>query len=105
MRSRATGSLLLLLLPLALLPPPVRRAERTADSPEPAGALDSPYDGPDAATTPRPWPSFRGPNASGVADGQRPPTTWHVPRGTNVLWKTPIPGLGHSCPVIGGDRV
>jgi putative CocE/NonD family hydrolase len=51
------------------------------------------------------WPSFRGPNASGVADGQFPPLTWDVPKGVNVRWKTPIPGLGHSCPVVWGDRV
>jgi outer membrane protein assembly factor BamB len=51
------------------------------------------------------WPSFRGPDASGVADGQHPPLTWDVKTGTNVRWKTPIPGLGHSCPIIWGDRV
>ena len=51
------------------------------------------------------WPQFRGPSATGVADGQHPPTTWDVKAGTNVRWKTPIPGLGHSCPVVWGDRV
>jgi outer membrane protein assembly factor BamB len=51
------------------------------------------------------WPQFRGPNATGIADGQHPPTTWDVKAGTNVLWKTPIPGLGHSCPIVWGDRV
>ena len=51
------------------------------------------------------WPQFRGPDATGVADGQHPPTTWDVKDGTNVRWKTPIPGLGHSCPVVWGDRV
>jgi outer membrane protein assembly factor BamB len=51
------------------------------------------------------WPSFRGPNASGVADGQFPPVTWDAGSGRNVRWKTPIPGLGHSCPVVWGDRV
>ncbi len=51
------------------------------------------------------WPSFRGPNASGVADGQFPPLAWDVQKGSNVLWKTPIPGLGHSCPVVWDDRV
>ena len=51
------------------------------------------------------WPSFRGPNASGIADGQHPPTTWDTAKGTNVRWKTPIPGLGHSCPIIWGDRI
>jgi outer membrane protein assembly factor BamB len=51
------------------------------------------------------WPQFRGPRATGVADGQHPPTTWDVKSGTNVRWKTPIPGLGHSCPIVWGDRV
>jgi outer membrane protein assembly factor BamB len=54
---------------------------------------------------PQNWPSFRGPNASGVADGQFPPLTWDVPKNVNVRWKTPIPGLGHSCPVVWDDRV
>ncbi|HEV3384787.1 MAG TPA: PQQ-binding-like beta-propeller repeat protein [Gemmata sp.] len=54
---------------------------------------------------PENWPQFRGIDASGVADGQDPPLKWDVKAGTNVLWKTPIPGLGHSCPVIWGDRV
>lgn len=51
------------------------------------------------------WPAFRGVNASGVADGQDPPVTWDVKTGANVRWKTPIPGLGHSCPVVWGDKV
>jgi outer membrane protein assembly factor BamB len=51
------------------------------------------------------WPSFRGPAASGVADGQNPPTEWNAMSGHNVLWRTPIPGLGHSSPVIWGDRI
>ena len=51
------------------------------------------------------WPQFRGPNASGVADGQQPPITWDTKAGTNVRWKTAIPGLGHSCPVVWGNRV
>ncbi len=51
------------------------------------------------------WPSFRGPDGSGVADGQHPPLTWDVKSGANVQWQTPIPGLGHSCPIVWGDRV
>jgi outer membrane protein assembly factor BamB len=51
------------------------------------------------------WPSFRGAFASGVADGQLPPTTWDVDKAGPRLWKTPIPGLGHSCPIVWGDRV
>jgi outer membrane protein assembly factor BamB len=51
------------------------------------------------------WPSFRGPDGTGVADGQHPPITWNLKDGNNVRWKTPIPGLGHSCPVAWGNRI
>ena len=51
------------------------------------------------------WPSFRGPSASGIADGQRIPDTWDVASGKNIRWKTAIPGLAHSSPVVAGDRV
>jgi outer membrane protein assembly factor BamB len=50
------------------------------------------------------WPQFRGANAAGLARGE-PPTTWNVETGENILWKTPIPGLGHSSPVIWGNRL
>ncbi|MDX2149092.1 MAG: PQQ-binding-like beta-propeller repeat protein [Bryobacteraceae bacterium] len=43
------------------------------------------------------WPSFRGPLASGLAA--------QPPAGTRVLWKIPIPGLGHSSPVVAGGRI
>jgi outer membrane protein assembly factor BamB len=52
-----------------------------------------------------PWPSFRGPQASGIADGQNPPLEWDARSGHNVQWKVEIPGLGHSSPVVWGDRV
>ena len=51
------------------------------------------------------WPSFRGPRASGVADGNQLPIAWDVTKGTNIAWKTPIPGLAHSSPIVWGDRV
>jgi len=50
------------------------------------------------------WPSFRGPNASGIADGLELPTRWDAVTGTNVDWKTAIPGLGHSSPILWEDR-
>ena len=61
-----------------------------------------------SATDPRPgldWPSFRGIRATGVADGFKTPTTWNVPQGQGVRWKTTIDGLGHSSPVVWGDRL
>ncbi len=51
------------------------------------------------------WPQFRGPRAAGVAAGQYPPARWDIAAGTNVRWKTPIPGLGHASPVIAGERL
>lgn len=51
------------------------------------------------------WPSFRGANASGVADGKPTPTSWDAAKGTNILWKTAIPGLAHASPVVWGDKV
>ena len=51
------------------------------------------------------WPQFRGPAASGVATGAEAPATWDVPAGKNVKWKTPVPGLGFSCPVVWGDKL
>ena len=57
-----------------------------------------------AGAKPVSWPSFRGTQAAGVAEGAAP-TAWDAEKGTNVLWKTPIPGLAHSGPVVWGDRI
>jgi len=51
------------------------------------------------------WPSFRGQFASGIFDNANIPTQWDVVENVNVKWKTPIPGLGHSSPVIWGDKI
>ncbi|TDI33961.1 MAG: DUF3471 domain-containing protein, partial [Acidobacteria bacterium] len=53
----------------------------------------------------RNWPGFRGLQASGVADGQGVPAVWNVETGENVRWKTPIPGVGNSSPIIWEDRI
>jgi outer membrane protein assembly factor BamB len=50
------------------------------------------------------WPSFRGPQASGVSAAPGP-TTWDAEKSVNVAWKTKIPGLANSSPVVWGDRV
>ncbi len=50
------------------------------------------------------WPQFRGPAASGIGTGT-PPLTWDGETGKNVRWKTAIPGLGYSSPVIWGERI
>jgi outer membrane protein assembly factor BamB len=50
------------------------------------------------------WPQFRGAGAAGVADSAVP-TAWNLASRTRVAWVTPIPGLGHSSPVVWGDRI
>jgi outer membrane protein assembly factor BamB len=74
-----------------------RRIVRTAGDltrplPMPASARES-------------WPSFRGPQASGIAEKQNLPDRWNVKNGESVLWRRAIPGLGHSSPVVWGDRI
>jgi len=51
------------------------------------------------------WPQFRGPSASGVGPGAKAPVRWDAVKGTNVVWKTEIPGLSVSSPIVWGDRV
>ncbi|MBL8233137.1 MAG: PQQ-binding-like beta-propeller repeat protein, partial [Bryobacterales bacterium] len=50
------------------------------------------------------WPQFRGHAASGIGSGSTP-TEWNGESGKSVLWKTEIPGLGYSSPVIWKDRI
>ena len=50
------------------------------------------------------WPQFRGPGASGVSPTTCP-VKWDVKTSENVRWKTPVPGMGHSSPVIWEDRL
>lgn len=58
----------------------------------------------DAAPKPA-WPSFRGPLAGGVADGERIPDRWNLSTGEHVVWQTALPGLAHSSPIVWGDLV
>jgi outer membrane protein assembly factor BamB len=51
------------------------------------------------------WPSFRGPRGSGVSLTATPPATWNVSTSANVAWRTAIAGLGHSSPIVSGDRI
>jgi outer membrane protein assembly factor BamB len=51
------------------------------------------------------WPSFRGAQAAGVGDGQGLPDSWDGQSGRAIAWRTPIPGLAHSSPVVWGDRL
>jgi outer membrane protein assembly factor BamB len=51
------------------------------------------------------WPSFRGPQAAGVAEKQNLPDRWDVKTGENIIWRTPIPGLAHSSPIVWGNTI
>ena len=53
----------------------------------------------------RDWPQFRGIAARGISEAKPAPTAWNVPEGRGVAWKTPIPGLGHSSPIVWQDLV
>jgi outer membrane protein assembly factor BamB len=60
------------------------------------------------AVSPRPassqdWPDFRGPGGQGLSTERDLPVEWSESR--NVVWKTPVPGLGWSSPVVAGGRV
>jgi outer membrane protein assembly factor BamB len=49
------------------------------------------------------WPQFRGPGATGVAADLRLPDTWSASE--NIVWKTEIPGVGWSSPIVWNDRI
>lgn len=49
------------------------------------------------------WPQFRGPDAMGHAGGARLPLRWSETE--NVVWKTPVAGLGWSSPVVHRGRI
>ncbi len=51
----------------------------------------------------RAWAQWRGPMADGVAPDADPPVEWSETK--NVRWKVPLPGKGHSSPIVAGDRV
>jgi outer membrane protein assembly factor BamB len=53
-------------------------------------------------TTPAAWPQWRGPFNTGMAEGDAP-LRWDD--STNVRWKVPIPGKGHSTPVVAGQHL
>lgn len=49
------------------------------------------------------WPQFRGPEGNGHSQATGLPLKWS--ESENITWKTPIPGTGHSSPVISGDQI
>ena len=49
------------------------------------------------------WSRWRGPSGQGIVEGTGYPDTWSET--TNVVWKTDVPGTGHSSPIVWGDRI
>ena len=57
----------------------------------------------EASFGPDDWPGWRGPNRNGIANDQSVPVSWN--RSENIVWKTDVPGRGHSSPTVVGDRI
>ncbi len=55
-----------------------------------------------ALAAPSDWRTFRGPQGTGVAPGSQPPAELAE---SNTRWKVAIPGLGHSSPIVLGERI
>ena len=51
------------------------------------------------------WPQFRGPAPPALLKVERRQRQWDAQKAVNTRWKTKIPGLAHSSPVIWGDKV
>lgn len=49
------------------------------------------------------WGHWRGPLSRGVGPHANPPTTWSEV--DNIKWKTAIPGVGHSTPVVWQNHI
>jgi outer membrane protein assembly factor BamB len=77
-----------------------------AAPPAPAPATTAPPTTPIVRpTAPRNWSAFRGDGSAGNGDGQRAVTEWDAASGKNIKWKTPIPGVANSSPIVWGNRV
>ena len=66
---------------------------------------DIPLDRPKAEELRQSWPSFRGPEGSGVSVYTNVPTEWDGGSGRGILWKTRVPLPGTNSPVVWKDRV
>jgi outer membrane protein assembly factor BamB len=49
------------------------------------------------------WPCWRGPRGDGSSLETAPPTQWSDTN--NIVWKAPLPGQGHSSPILWGNRI
>ncbi len=49
------------------------------------------------------WPGWRGPSGDGTSAEINLPVKWDA--STNVKWKSEVPGVGYSSPIVWGDRL
>jgi outer membrane protein assembly factor BamB len=56
-----------------------------------------------ASSSAEDWPGWRGPRGDGTSAEKNVPLEWSATK--NIAWKTAIPGIGHSSPIVFGDRV
>jgi outer membrane protein assembly factor BamB len=49
------------------------------------------------------WPGWFGPGGLGISQSEGIPTQWDMDK--NVKWKVQVPGLGHSSPIVWGNRI
>ncbi len=49
------------------------------------------------------WPQWRGPLGTGVSPAAQPPIEWSET--SHIRRKTPLPGKGHSTPIVWGERI
>jgi outer membrane protein assembly factor BamB len=56
-----------------------------------------------AAAPAEDWPGWRGPRGDGTSLEAGVPLHWD--RTANVRWQVPVPGKGHSSPIVWGDRI
>ena len=49
------------------------------------------------------WPNWRGPQGDGSSVETNLPTQWDSV--TNVMWKIPVPGIGHGSPIVWDERL
>ena len=88
--SRPVAWLVLLLAVLALVP-------AAAQAQTGVRMVPPPNDGE------RFWPRWRGPSGQGVVEDGGYVDTWSDT--ANVRWRMPVPGSGHSSPIVWGDQI
>lgn len=55
-----------------------------------------------AVSSAQEWTRFRGPNGAGISESTKIPANW---TDADYNWKAELPGIGHSSPVLWGDKI